>query len=239
MKSLAQLARCAVLPFGNRKESALSHLFNGVVTGDCIDVLKTFPDESIDMVLTDPPYVTAYRPRDGRSVHNDDNSAWLAPAFRELHRVLRPDSICVTFYGWPTVDLFFAAFRGAGFRPVSHLSFIKAYSSYTGYTMAQHEVAYVLAKGTPRKPTNPPPDVRHWEYTRNRLHPTQKPVSVLTPLIEAFSKPGDVVLDPFCGSGSSLEAAASRGRNCIGIEIKPVHADIAQNRLDGFAIRPS
>lgn len=58
MKSFAQTIRCAVLPFRNRKENALTHLFNSVVTGDCIEVLKTFPDESIDMVLTDPPYVT-------------------------------------------------------------------------------------------------------------------------------------------------------------------------------------
>ena len=236
MKSLAQTVRCAVLPFGNRKEKSLAHLFNSVVAGDCIEVLRTFPDESIDMVLTDPPYVAAYRPRDGRTVHNDNNSSWLVPAFRELYRVLRPDSICVTFYGWPTVDLFFAAFRGAGFRPVSHISFIKPYSSYTGYTNARHEVAYVLAKGNPRKPTNPPADVQQWEYTGNRLHPTQKPVSVLVPLVEAFSKPGDVVLDPFCGSGSSLVAAASRGRNCIGIEIESIHAKVAQSRLDGFAV---
>jgi site-specific DNA-methyltransferase (adenine-specific) len=100
---------------------------NSIITGDCVQVLKTLPPESIDLVLTDPPYVTSYRPRDGRTVTNDDNSDWLEPAFAELYRVLRPDSFCVTFYGWPVADRFMAAFRAAGFRPVSHLSFVKRY----------------------------------------------------------------------------------------------------------------
>ena len=124
---------------------------NTVITGDCIDILKTFPSESVDFVLTDPPYLASYRPRDGRTVTNDSNDAWLRPAFAEMFRVLRPDSFCVTFYGWPAADLFLSAFRNAGFRPVSHLSFVKPYSSFTGYTRAHHEVAYVLAKGSPHE----------------------------------------------------------------------------------------
>jgi site-specific DNA-methyltransferase (adenine-specific) len=216
---------------GNQKNSALARVLNSVVVGDCIEVLSTLPAESVDLVVTDPPYVTAYRPRDGRVIQNDDNAHWLAPAFKEIYRVLRQDSICVTFYGWPTVDLFFRAFLDAGFRPVSHLSFIKRYSSYTGYTKAKHEVAYVLAKGRPKRPTNPPSDVQEWDYTKNYWHPTQKPVSVLRPLIQAFSKPGDVVLDPFCGSGSTLLAAEYEERNYIGIELERKHAEVAGMRL--------
>jgi DNA modification methylase len=209
---------------------------NTVLHGDCLDVLKKFPSESVDFVLTDPPYLTSYKPRDGRTLRNDDNGAWVRPAFAELFRVLRKDSFCVTFYGWPMADLFVSAFREAGFRPISHLVFIKSYCSYTGYTKAQHEVAYVLAKGSPRRPAQPVSDVLDWSYTGNDAHPTQKPVSVLTPLVESFSKPGDIVLDPFCGSGSSLVAAEKLGRKYIGIEIDRAYAVKAAARLRKPAI---
>lgn len=202
-----------------------------VITGDCTAVLQNFPSESIDLVLTDPPYLACYRPRDGRTVTNDANDAWLRPAFGELFRVLRRNAICVSFYGWPAADLFLSAFKEAGFRPVSHLCFTKAYSSFRGYTLAHHEVAYVLAKGEPRKPQSPTPDVIPWRYTGNKMHPTQKPVSVLMPLVNSFSGPGALVLDPFCGSGSSLIAARNCGRKFCGIEIDEAYADAARQRL--------
>jgi len=58
-----------------------------------------------------------------------------------------------------------------------------------------------------------------WEYTGNRHHPTEKPVSALRPLIESFTQPGDIILDPFAGSGSTCVAAAQTGRRWIGIEL--------------------
>ena len=70
-----------------------------------------------------------------------------------------------------------------------------------------------------------------WKYSGNRLHPTQKPLSVLTPLIRSFSRPGDVVLDPLCGCGSTLLAAKLQGRRSIGIELDPAYCDIARDRL--------
>lgn len=205
---------------------------NSIITGDCIQVLKTLPAKSIDLVLTDPPYLASYRSRDGRTVLNDDNPEWLEPAFAEVYRVLRPDSFCITFYGWGAVDRFMAAFRRAGFYPVSHLSFVKRYPSCTGYTRAHHEMAYVLAKGKPARPAAPISDVLGWTYTGNKLHPTQKPVGSLTPIVKAFSEPGALILDPFCGSGSTLVAAKNSGRRYLGIELDPHHAGLARRRLD-------
>jgi site-specific DNA-methyltransferase (adenine-specific) len=75
--------------------------------------------------------------------------------------------------------------------------------------------------------------VQPWEYSGNRLHPTEKAVSILTPLIESFSQPGDFVLDPFAGSGSTLVAAALTGRNAIGIELEEKYCTAARKRLTG------
>jgi site-specific DNA-methyltransferase (adenine-specific) len=68
-------------------------------------------------------------------------------------------------------------------------------------------------------------------YTGNRLHPTEKPVSALAPLIECFTRPGELVLDPFCGSGSTLEAACRLGRDWLGIELDAQHHATASRRL--------
>jgi site-specific DNA-methyltransferase (adenine-specific) len=55
------------------------------------------PEASVDFILTDPLYITRYRSRDGRSVPNDNNNAWLKPAFAEMYRVLKPGSFAVSF----------------------------------------------------------------------------------------------------------------------------------------------
>jgi adenine-specific DNA-methyltransferase len=207
---------------------------NSIIHGDCIEAMQRLDAGSVGFILTDPPYITRYRSRDGNTVINDDNDAWLAPAFARMHRVLRPDAFCASFYGWPRADLFLAAWKNAGFRIAGHIVFRKRYASKTSFLQYRHEMAYLLAKGWPARPARPPPDVLDWTYTGNRLHPTQKPVGILRPLIEAFSLPGDTVLDPFCGSGSTLVAAHETGRAWLGIELDPEHHATAQRRLDNI-----
>jgi DNA modification methylase len=204
---------------------------NTVINGNCIDAMRALPWASVDFILTDPPYLVNYRDRSGRSVPNDDNDKWLKPAFREMHRLLRPDSLCVSFYGWNKADVFMAAWREAGFSIVGHIVFRKSYASKARFLSYEHESAYLLAKGRPPLPPSPVPDVLDWQYSGNRLHPTQKPVQPLKTLIGAFTKPGAVVLDPFCGSGSTLVAAQDLGRRFIGIDLDPVHCRTARDRL--------
>jgi adenine-specific DNA-methyltransferase len=209
----------------------MSQMLNRVTQGDCVDVMKGMPSGSVDLVLVDPPYLVRYCDRTGRTVKNDDNDRWIDPAFAEMHRVLKNGQFCVSFYAWNKVDRFMEAWSKAGFKVAGHIVFPKRYASSSRFMSYHHEQAYLLAKGHPAAPENPPPDVIPWTYTGNRLHPTQKPVGIFTPLLEAFSKPGDVVLDPFAGSGSSLVAAKALGRRFIGIELDPVHHRTASMRL--------
>jgi adenine-specific DNA-methyltransferase len=71
-------------------------LTNTILNADCLKALPMLQDASVDFVLTDPPYVRNYRAKDGRTVRNDDNFAWLKPAFAEIHRVLKRDAFCVS-----------------------------------------------------------------------------------------------------------------------------------------------
>ncbi|PZR93753.1 MAG: DNA methylase [Hyphomicrobiales bacterium] len=206
---------------------------NQILQGDCAEVLKSLPGEAVDLVVTDPPYLVNYRERTGRLVRNDNGNAEFLGAFSDLYRVLKPNSFCVCFYGWNRVDQFFSAWRQAGFRPVGHIVWQKDYSSRSAFLQYRHEQAYLLVKGNPGRPAKPLADVQPWEYSGNRAHPTEKAVSILRPLIQAFSKPGDIVLDPFSGSGSTAVAAVLSGRRYIGIELEAQYCRHARTRLAG------
>jgi adenine-specific DNA-methyltransferase len=113
-----------------------------------------------------------------------------------------------------------------------HLSFPKHYVSGKRYLAYQHESAYLLAKESPSPPSWALADVIEWnEFPANELHARQKPLSVLKPLIEAFSEPGQLILDPFTGSGSTLLAAKQLGRSYIGIELDRNYHALATHRL--------
>ncbi|WP_436877897.1 DNA methyltransferase [Siccibacter turicensis] len=202
--------------------------------GDSTQIMAGFPAQSIDFILTDPPYLVGFTDRSGRSIANDKNDDWVTPASREMFRVLKRDSLAVSFYGWNRVDTFMSAWKAAGFRVVGHIVFTKPYASKSAFVGYQHESAYVLAKGRPALPAAPLPDVLPWEYTGNRYHPTEKPVSALQPLIESFTRPGDIVLDPFAGSGSTCVAAELAGRRWIGIELLEQYHTAGLRRINSL-----
>ncbi|CAB5495112.1 hypothetical protein AZO1586R_183, partial [Bathymodiolus azoricus thioautotrophic gill symbiont] len=75
---------------------------NIIYNKNCIKGMLDLPDNSVQMILTDPPYLVNYKDRLGRSVANDmaSNSDWLIPAFNEMYRVLENNRYAVVFYGW-------------------------------------------------------------------------------------------------------------------------------------------
>jgi site-specific DNA-methyltransferase (adenine-specific) len=214
-------------------QGAIQHhpFINTITHGDCIQVMRQMPAQSVDFILTDPPYLVNYRDRTGRAIQNDADASWLKPAMAEAYRVLKQNRVAIIFYGWTKVDIFFEAWRDAGFRPVGHLVFHKAYSSKSRFVSYRHEQAYLLAKGRPPLPKQPLGDVIDMPYSGNKLHPTQKPVAALAPLIRSFSLPGETVFDPFTGSGSSCAAALLTGRKYIGIELNSEYCTQASARI--------
>jgi len=209
--------------------------YNHLHQGDCIPFMQTLPTNSIDFILTDPPYLVNYRDRSGRRIIGDNQSNWLEPAFAEMYRLLRPHRFAISFYGWNHVDKFMNAWRKAGFRIVGHFVFVKHYASKVSFTEARHECAYLLAKGNPTQVNHTLYDVMPWgKYTGNRYHPTQKPLDILTPLIKAYSDIGDVVLDPFAGSATTLIAAHLLHRSWIGVELDKNYHQIASKRLQSY-----
>ena len=112
------------------------------VLGNCIDVMARIPDNAIDFILTDPPYLVGFRDRQGRTIAGDKTDEWLQPACNEMYRVLKKDALMVSFYGWNRVDRFMSAWKNAGFSVVGHLVFTKNYTSKAAYVGYRHECAY-------------------------------------------------------------------------------------------------
>jgi adenine-specific DNA-methyltransferase len=216
-----------MLPYYQHRDITIWH-------GDCGEVLPTLASESIDFVLTDPPYLVNYTGRwDGErhAIVGDDDPRWVRPVFAQLYRVLRPDSLAVTWYGWPHADLFAGTFKAVGFRLVSHLAFIKNVWGLGRFTRGQHEVAFLLAKGRPALPERPISDVIEWVREEEHFHPNQKPVAALSRVLATYAPERATVLDPFMGSGSTLRAAKDLGLAAIGIEIEEDYCRVAKARL--------
>ena len=212
---------------------SIAEFANRIITGDCVKVMQEMPTASVDCVITDPPYLVNYHSRDGRGFQHDDpqDASWLKPAFAHMYRVLKWNRFCVSFYGFTKAEAFLSAWRQAGFDPIGHLVWVKPYASAEKYVRYHHEQAYLLAKGRPRIPRLRLPDVFEWEYTGNALHPSQKPAMAILPLVMAYSEKGDIVLDPFAGSGTTAVAAKTLGRRYIGIELDPAYARQADERV--------
>jgi site-specific DNA-methyltransferase (adenine-specific) len=202
--------------------------------GDCRDILNELPSESIDMVLTDPPYGVGYRGRwcsDWDELIGDRDPAELYTAYSQLFRVLKPNSFCLSFYGWPDADLFVGAWKLLSFRPVSHIVCVKNNIGLGYFARGRHETAYLLAKGQPPRPQLAASDVFEWERESPTYHPCQKPLQVISRLLATFSPENAVILDPFMGSGTTLLAARNLGCRAIGIEIDERYCQVASDRL--------
>ncbi|WP_454771062.1 DNA methyltransferase [Escherichia coli] len=200
------------------------------VLGNCIDVMTRIPDNAIDFILTDPPYLVGFRDRSGRTIAGDKTDEWLQPACNEMYRVLKKDALMVSFYGWNRVDRFkVSRLENAGFSVVGHLVFTKNYTSKcriwaiaTNAPTSWQKAVHVCHKTRCRT---------GWKYSGNRHHLTEKPVTSLQPLIESFTHPNAIVLDPFAGSGSTCVAALQSGRRYIGIELLEQYHRAGQQRL--------
>jgi len=125
---------------------------NRIIHGDAVNQLAQMPDSSVDLIITDPPYLVGYRDRTGREIANDRNPDGVLPAIGEMARVLKSDSYMVVFCGWVAIDRFSNAWAEAGLRSVGQIFWRKSYASRTWHTECRHESAWLLAKGRPAKP---------------------------------------------------------------------------------------
>ncbi|ENG82358.1 DNA methyltransferase [Escherichia coli] len=153
-----------------------------------------------------------------------------ATACNEMYRVLKKDALMVSFYGWNRVDRFMAPGKMRDSAWLATWCLPKP-THRRPHMWAIATNALHPGKRRPALPQKPLPDVLGWKYSGNRHHPTEKPVTSLQPLIESFTHPNAIVLDPFAGSGSTCVAALQSGRRYIGIELLEQYHRAGQQRL--------
>ncbi len=211
----------------------VNNWLNTIQNIDCIKGFKMLPDKSIDLILTDPPYGL-----NKKEIENDNNLKLFYKILPESHRVLKDDTFFITFFSTKFLPQVFKN------NPFKYFWNFILYCpngrvlSPIGYT--KYMSCIVFKKGNPKMAKKgrdifvdtPGKLVEPDEGFIN--HPTPKPKTFIKEILQMFSKEGDIVLDPFIGSGSTAVACKQIKRNFIGFEINEEYCKLAQERLAKF-----
>jgi site-specific DNA-methyltransferase (adenine-specific) len=195
-----------------------------IINADCRDIHKRL--DKVDLVLTDPPYGMNYYSNHYKGLNphkpiaNDDTyPSDLIPIWKDLS-----NKAVLSFCRWDNLSTVP--------KPKSFIAWIK--NNWTAGDLL-HEYGrqwegILFYPMTNHSWVNRPSDVMVCDKERPYYHPTEKPVDLMSRLISQNTMKGDVVLDPFLGSGTTAVAAKLLGRKCIGIEIDESYCKIAAIR---------
>jgi len=228
-----------------------------ILNADAYEVMQQIASNSIDLVLTDPPYAIS-RPTGFKSVKNglkrfavsmdfgdwDQTEIDLKRLSQDLFRIIKPSGTVIVFYDLWKITNLASALEVAGFKQLRFIEWVKTnpvpLNSKRNYLTNSREIAVLAVKGG--KPvfndsyhngiySYPIPNGKGRD---KRIHPTQKPLSLFEDLIEKHSQEGAVVFDPFLGSGTTAVAAIGKNRDFFGCEKDEEYYKAAKNRILNF-----
>lgn len=257
------------------------HAMDEVINGDCLEVLASLPEASVDLAFADPPFNIGYQYdvyNDRRS--RDDYLTWTEKWLAAVHRLLKPtasmyvaigdefaaeikirlDARGLTLRNWIIWHYTFGVNCKKKFNR-SHAHIFYSVVDPQKFTFNDRDIRVPSARQTTyadtrANPTGKLPDdtwvLRPQEdsqffkesddtwyvsricgtFKERTGHPCQMPEAVLERIIKVSSNPGDVVLDPFAGSGTTLAVAKRLGRRFLGVELSPEYAESVRQRLD-------
>lgn len=203
---------------------------NKIICGDCLELIKLIPDNSIDAIITDPPYGL-----NKRGIQNDADLSLFYSLLPECNRILQNNSFFVTFFSTKFLPQLFKN------NPFNYFWQIVLYcpegrvKSPIGYT--KYISCFIFKKGNPR--------IIRWNKdifidTPGKMvepdegyinHPTPKPKRFIKEILKMFTRDNDLILDPFIGSGSTAVACLQLNRRFIGFEIEEKYYKIALERV--------
>ena len=215
--------------------------------GDCLEIMRSMPDKSVDAVITDPPYGT----NDGagkviRRGNTDTDFSVLdwdkdlpTDYIKELSRIMKDDTWGAIFTDNIAIGEIWQTLINNGLSPRNTFYWVKYNKAPTPRANFKSciETAVVFTKGRTTIKWNGGGNQANYiemPFVSGKdagLHPTQKPVKLMKHFIELFTKEGDTILDPFMGSGTTGVACVQTGRNFIGCEIDPTYFAIAEKRI--------
>jgi DNA modification methylase len=218
---------------------------NKIYNADCLDGLKSLPDDSIDCCITDPPYGIGYQSawRIDKSdwkpkILNDEQPFidWIEPLFKKL----KTGGRLVCFYRWDVQNEFLAEISRVGFDVKSQIVWDKVshgMGDLSGEFAPQHELMIYATKGRYEFKKKRPKTV--YKCLRisgsDLIHPNEKPVPLLAAIIRDITTKGELVIDPFGGSFSTALAAHQEGRKFISYELHEEYFKIGQKRFNDLS----
>ena len=225
-----------------------------IYNADCLQVMRDMPNESIDLVCTDPPYrVTSRGGMESSSMSGywtkkkscsgkifDHNDIDIEEYLPEFYRILKPDAHCYIMCNNYNLPHFFEVIGKSDFHFVKLLVWDKQSKICGRYYMGQVEHIFMLRKGKDKPVNNcSQSDLlsfsnfnREKDREGNNLHDSMKPIPLMQVMIENSTQEGELVLDPFAGSGSTLLACIRSKRHYIGCEIDENYYNIILRRIE-------
>ncbi len=244
---------------------------NKIVQGDCIDVMNSLPEKSVDVIFADPPYnmqlkETLSRPDNSKvdgvhdawdkfssfSAYDEFTYRWLAAAKRVLkdtgtiwvigsyHNIFRVGNALQNLEYWVLNDIIWRKtnpmpnFRGTRFTNAHETLIWAAKSADKGGYTFNYDAMKAMNDDTQMRSDWTLPICSGKERLKSgdkKAHATQKPESLLYRVLMSSTKPGDVVLDPFFGTGTTGAVAKKLGRNYVGIERETDYIQVATKRI--------
>ena len=222
---------------------------------DAIEGLKKLPNESVDLVVTDPPYNIASPKKltisKGKVIstqqawgawdtfHPFDFDLLIMKVISECYRVLRPGGAIYLFTAREDNGFFIRKAVERGFTYRNQLAMVRKNplpSFYKNNWRSGYETCMYLTKGTTRvfNFSTQAEHVNIYHFPsgfKHSKHPTEKPLGFIKRLVQTSSNPGDLVLDPFMGSGTTAVASQQLGRQFVGFELSKEYIKMANTRL--------
>ena len=212
---------------------------------DCLNIMKQIDNESIDLIVTDPPYLIKYKTNRRKNkdhdfcseILNDDNEQLIIDYIRECYRILKNNTAMYMFCNCDKVDFFKQELENAGFKIKNMIIWVK--NNWTAGDLKaqfgkQYEIIFLVNKG--RKYFNGKRITDVWMFDRisgkKQLHQNQKPVDLLKQCILKHSDENDIIFDGFMGSGSTGVACIETNRKFIGVELDKKYFEIAKERIE-------
>ena len=226
---------------------------NKIINENAIEFMKTLEDESIDLIVTDPPYKVTPKGCAGNSggmmitketmkgkifKHNDIKPIDYIP---EFYRLLKDGSHCYIMTNHVNLQEMLNVATECGFHFIKSLVWNKGNKIMGRFYMSQFEYILFFRKGKGKKINKcgtadilNVPNKKTKDENGKNLHDTEKPVELMKILVENSSQVGELVLDPFVGIGATAIACKELDRQYIGVELDEHYYNIAVNRIDNW-----
>ena len=216
---------------------------NKIYNEDCLEGMKRIPDGSVDLIVTDPPYLMNYKTgrrkdkthRFNDVILNDDNEQLITDYVKECYRIMKDDTAMYFFCSSNKVDFFKRELEKL-FSIKNMIIWVKNNHTAGDLESAfgrKYEIVFLVNKGQRKFNGERLTDI--WEFPKvsndGQLHQNQKPIELIKRCIEKHSNVGDVVFDGFMGSGTTAAAALDTNRNYIGFELDEYYFNVAEKRI--------